>query len=317
MIFGAKLKNKRKKRKFSVLRVLKTVVILILMGMIYSLGIAIGENIQVDQAIKKFKDRSVFEQEVTIEYSLGNMQTRRYHKVSRETSFELEDTRSVFYNDTRKFLGQKGDIFVSQDSPFPYSPAAHLFISYYFGGHAAIKTDDNRFIEAVGFPEGDETVLDFILHPGNEPHNFSATVSKSYTNYWLNPTYRTEGDIEYPYYGMRYRNEFIGLRVKDVTSEQIDGAITYAEEKVGFNLYNFLFFLDMKYKFYCTDLVSRAYQSVMVEESIQRSYSRSLNDDRFITSVNDLILSDETYLIFYVEVIDDIWNIYYLEDLEG
>ena len=317
IIFGAKLKNKRRKRRVSVLRILKTVVILILMGMIYSLGIAIGENIQVDQAIEKFKDRSVFEQEVTIEYSLGNMQTRRYHKVSRETSFELEDTRSVFYNDTRKFLGQKGDIFVSQDSPFPYNPAAHLFISYYFGGHAAIKTDDNRFIEAVGFPEGDETVLDFILHPGNEPHNFSATVSKSYTNYWLNPTYRTEGDIEYPYYGMRYRNEFIGLRVKDVTSEQIDGAITYAEEKVGFNLYNFLFFLDMKYKFYCTDLVSRAYQSVMVEESKQRSYSRSLNDDRFITSVNDLILSDETYLIFYVEVIDDIWNIYYLEDLEG
>lgn len=317
MIFGTKLKNKRKKRKFSVLRILKTVVILILMGMIYSLGIAIGENIQVDQAIKKFKERSVFEEEVTIEYSSGNMQTRRYYKVSRETSFELEDTRSVFYDDTRKFLGQKGDVFVSQDSPFPYNPAVHLFISYYFGGHAAIKTDDNRFIEAVGFPQGDETVLDFMLHPGNEPHNFSATVSKSYTNYWLNPVYRSEGDIEYPYYGTRYRNEFIGLRVKDVTSEQIDGAITYAEEKVGFNLYNFLFFLDMKYKFYCTDLVSRAYQSVMVEESKQRSYSRSLNDDRFITSVNDLILSDETYLIFYVEVIDDIWNIYYLEDLEG
>lgn len=317
MIFGAKIKTKHKKKRRIFFRTLKTLLILILMGILYSVGIAVSENIQVDRALNKFKERSVFEEEVTIEYSSGNLQTRRYYKVPRETSYELEDNRSSFYDSTRKFLGQKGDIFVSQDSPFPYLPLIHLFVSYNFGGHAAIKTDDNRFIEAVGFPQEDETILDFILHPGNEPHEYSATVSKSYSNYWLNPVYRTESDQEYPYYGTRYRNEFIGLRVKGVSDEQMDGAIAYAEDKVGKNLYNFLFFLDMKYKFYCTDLVSRAYQSVMVEESKQRLYSKSLNDDRFITSVNDLVLSDETYITFYVEVVDKIWNIYYLEDLEG
>jgi hypothetical protein len=192
-----------------------------------------------------------------------------------------------------------------------------LFVSYYFGGHAAIKNDENRFIEAVGFPEGNETILDFILHPGNEPHNLSATVSKSASNYWLNPVYRSVSDREYPYYGTKYRNDFVGLRVKNVTQDQIDGAVSYAEDKLGTALYNFLFFLDMKYKFYCTDLVSRAYQSVMVDEKDQRQYSKALNDDRFITSVNDMILSDDTYIMFYVEVIDDIWHIYYLEDLEG
>ncbi len=316
LMFAAKIKS-RKRRRITVGKVLKTLLILILMGMVYSLGIAVAENIQVDRAIEDFKDRSTFVEEVTIEYSLGNYQTRRYYEVSRETSYELEDTRSVFYNDTRKFLGQKGDIFVSQDSPFPFTAWAHLFISYYFGGHAAINNGNNRFIEAVGFPQGDETILDFILHPGNEPHNFSATVSNSYTNYWLNPVYRTESDPEYPYYGTRYRNEFIGLRVKNITSEQIDGAVNYAQDKVDKNLYNFLFFLDMEYKFYCTDLVSRAYQSVMVDENRQKNYSRALNDDRFITSVNDLILSDETYMIFYVEYIDDVWHIYYLEDVEG
>jgi hypothetical protein len=287
------------------------------MGMIYSLGIAVAENIQVNHDIKEFKNRAVFEEEITIEYSYGNFQTRRYYKVSRETSYELFDTRSVFYDDTRKFLGQSGDIFVSQDSPFPYNPLVHLFVSYYFGGHAAIKNHDNKFIEAVGFPSGDETVLDFMLHPGNEPHNFSATVSKSASNYWLNPVYRTTSDQEYPYYGTKYRNDFIGLRVKNITEAQIDGAIAYGEDKIGTALYNFLFFLDMKYKFYCTDLVSRAYQSVMVDEDDQRLYSKALNDDRFITSVNDLILSDDTYITFYVEVIDDIWHIYYLEDMEG
>lgn len=315
-MFSLKIKTK-KKHKVTVGKVLKTLLILILMGMIYSLGIAVAENIQVDRAIQNFKERSTFVEEVTIEYSLGNYQTRRYHKVSRETSYELEDTRSVFYNDTKKFLGQKGDIFLSQQSPFPYNAWAHLFISYYFGGHAAINDGNNRFVEAVGFPEADETILDFILHPGDQPHNFSATVSNSYSNYWLNPVYRSESDPEYPYYGNKYRNEFVGLRVKHITAEQIDGAVSYAQSKVDKNLYNFLFFLDMEYKYYCTDLVSRAYQRVMVEENKQRNYSRALNDDRFITSVNDLILSDETYIIFYVEVIDDIWHIYYLDDMEG
>ncbi|MDY0075478.1 MAG: hypothetical protein RBR75_06360, partial [Acholeplasmataceae bacterium] len=184
---------------------LKIFIILILMGMVYSLGITLAENIQVNKAIQAFKDRSEFEEEVTIEYSLNNYQTRRYYKVSRETSFELEDTRSVFYNDTRKFLGQKGDIFMAQASPFPFNPLVHLFISSYFGGHAAIKTGDNRFVEAVGFPQDGETILDFILHPGDQPHDYSATVSNSYTNYWMNPVYRSESDPEFPYYGTRYR----------------------------------------------------------------------------------------------------------------
>jgi hypothetical protein len=316
-MFLSKVHKPKKRRRHRFLKGVKIVFILILMGMIYSLGIAVAENIQVNRMIANFKERSVFETEVTIEYSTNRFQTRRYYKVSRETSYELEDTRSVFYDQTRKFLGQSGDIFVSQDSPFPDTPLVHSFISYYFGGHAALKTSDNRFIEAVGFPDDDESILDFILRPGNEPHNFSATVSKSPSNYWLNPNYRTESDSSYPYYGTRYRNDFIGLRVKGVTQDQIDGAIQYGEDQLDQSLYNFLFFLDMTYKYYCTDLVSRAYQSVMVEESKQRNYSRALNDDRFITSVNDMVLSRDTYMIFYVEVIEDIWHIYYLEDLEG
>jgi hypothetical protein len=55
----------------------------------------------------------------------------------------------------------------------------------------------------------------------------------------------------------------------------------------------------------------------MVPESEQTNYSKSLNDDGFITSVNDIILSEETYIAFYVEIIDDIVHIYYLEDVEG
>ena len=131
----------------------------------------------------------------------------------------------------------------------------------------------------------------------------------------MNPKYRTPSDDAYPYYGPNYRTNFVGLRVKDITSDQIDGVVEFANDQIDWALYNFTFFLDMKYKFYCTDLVSRAYQSVMVDEEDQRDYARALNDDKFITSVNDIILSKETYMIFYVEIVDGITNIYYLEDM--
>ncbi len=107
------------------------------------------------------------------------------------------------------------------------------------------------------------------------------------------------------------------MRVKDITETQINGAVAYADDKVDKSLYNFLFFLDMEYKYYCTDLVSRAYQDVMVPESEQTNYSKALNDDGFITSVNDIVLSEQTYITFYVEIIDEIVHIYYLEDVEG
>ena len=309
--------KKHHKRKFKdrIIRCLIISFILLLTLFTYSMGIATYENIKVNKIINDFKERSVYEYEETIQYYPGVYQTRVYHKVSRETSYEVNDSRSIFTDESRKLLGQKGDIFLSQESPFPGTPLIHPWITYNFGGHAAIHNGNNRFIEAVGFPQAGETIFDFIFHPGNEPHNFSATVNVTSSNYWLNPNFRSESNPDFNYYGNYYRPEFIGIRVKDVTEDQIDGAVEFANDKVDFNLYNFTFFLDLEYKYYCTDLISRAYQSVLVEEKDQRNYSRSLNDDRFVTTVNDMILSDDTYLTFYVEIIDEVIHIYYLEDI--
>jgi len=310
-----KRKHKKKKKKISIVRMLKFLLLIIIGGIVYSFGVAVSENIRVDRAIEAFKDRSVFEEEVNFEYAPGVFQVRRYYSVSRETSFELEDTRSVFYDSTRKYLGQKGDVYVTRESPFPDSPAFHLFMSYYFGGHAAINNGENKFIEATGFPEDDETVWEIITQPGNEPNDYSVTASLSASNYWLNPRYRAANAPEVPYFGRGYRQNFIGLRIKNVTQDQLDGVVEFGMEKVDVSLYNFLFFLDMKYKFYCTDLVSRAWQHVLIESDEQRLYSKALNDDGFITSVSDIILSNDTYMSVYVEVIDEIYHIYYLEDI--
>lgn len=317
-----KTRNKKKMRKLQkpwkrrVKNILKKVGLLLIAAIIFTLGKAITKDLLVKKAIRDFKARAVFEYEENFEYAPGVFQVRKYYKVSRETSAEINDSRSAFYDETRKFIGQTGDILVTQQSPFPQVPVIHQFITYYFGGHAAIKSNDNRFYEAAGYPGPGDNILDAIFHDGSQPHDLTMTASKSGTNYWLNPSYRREGTVEYQYYGSYYRPKFIGLRVKDVTEDQINGAVAYAKAQVdNDSLYNFLYFLDMKYKFYCTDLVSRAYQDVMLEPRAQRNYAQALNDDGFITSVNDMVLSKDTYIFTYVEVIDDVVHLYYLEDV--
>ncbi|MBU1142296.1 MAG: hypothetical protein KKH92_01480 [Firmicutes bacterium] len=301
-------------RKVKIKPILKIMLIIILSAIIYSFGVAVSENQQMDKEIQEFVDRAVFEYEEEFEYTPGVFQTRRYYSVSRETSYELADTRSVFYNSSRKFLGQKGDMYATRLSPFPNAGIIDTFITYYFGGHVALNNGENRYIEAVGFPDDDESIFDIIFHPGNEPHDYSVTVSTSY-NYWLNPKFRSPEHPDAAIYGEMYRTKYVGLRVKNVTQEQIDAAVDYGMDKVDKNLYNFLIFMDMRYKYGCTDLVSRAYQAALVEPERQRDYAKSLNDDGFITSVHDIILSKETYIISYVEVIDEVVHLYYLEDI--
>ncbi|NLK12122.1 MAG: hypothetical protein GX312_00825, partial [Candidatus Phytoplasma sp.] len=124
--------------------------------------------------------------------------------------------------------------------------------------------------------------------------------------------HRGESDPAYPYYGSFYRDSFIGLRVKNITKEEKQLAINEAKRLEEINtMYNYLFFLDTKNKYYCTDFISRIYQSINYQRNDKEKLS--LNDDGFITSVNDLILSKDTYIFFYKETIGNHEHIYYFE----
>jgi len=317
MIFLSKMsrKKKNKRRIKIIIRILNLMLIFVLGGIVYSFGVATYENIQVDVDIAAFKARATTEIEVNFEYRAGVFQQRVYHIVPRETSYELEDTRSVFNDETYTDLGQTGDIFVTQDSPFPTVFGFHQFMSYYFGGHAAFKSSSNTFYEATGMANDFSDILTAIRADGYAESASRITASESPNNYWLYPTYRSPNVADYEVYGPYYRNEFVGLRVKGVTDSQLVDLENFGDEVIYNAYYNYLFFLDMKDKYYCTDLVSRAYQSIMVPTEDQKEYSKVLNDDGFITSVNDLILSNDTYMICYVEVIDEVVHIYYLEDI--
>lgn len=314
----AKIERKMRKKK-NLRRIIKRVFILFIFfclgGAVYSLGVAVYENAQRTILINDFKDRATFEYEDVVMYG-STEQVRRYYKVQRTKDYELNDTRSVFESEDRKNLGKDGDVFMTWESPFPNIPIIHQFISFYYGGHAALKSEELGYLQATGFPASDESLIEIILTPGDTPEPYqSVTANINPSEYWTNPKFRNESSNKYPFYGPYYRNQFVVVRVKDVDQEMIDNVISYAEERIDVAMYNFLFFLDMQYKYYCTDFVSRAYQSVLVPEDEQGLYSKALNDDWFITSVNDILLSNDTYMTIYAEVRDDIFHIYYLEDI--
>lgn len=303
------------------IKIIKKISIFLLLfvigGAFYSLGVTTYETIRVNKTIKNFINRAEYEEDKDwLRYESDEYDViRKYFKVSRET-YE-RDNYNVFVDENKRELGQKGDIFVGRTSAFPEKPVIHEFITYYFGGHASISDGDGGFYETIGI--ANDNIFDVIKHDDQDDnHNFSVTVEYTKVNDW-----QKMGKFPEDRYFGYYRNEFIGLRVKEMNEDLLDGVINYLDDKVERrSLYNFLFFLDMTNKYYCTDLVSRAY-SYVLNDNKEVLYANRLNDDGFITSVNDLILSKDTYIAFYFKLtskkIDNkliiYENYYYLEDI--
>lgn len=320
-------------------RVIKILLTLSLMGIVYSFFFTTYEHFKVNKMINDFKSRGDIENAEMIKVYKGGLDYyRRYIEVPRETKNELNDNRNVFYDNDKEQLGMDGDIFVTRKSPFPNVPIIHQFVSYYYGGHAALlnyENDRQYFIEATGFPDWEsESLFDYIFNKGYGDHDLTSTVYETSYNSWQTPR---SGEHYYNYF---YRDKYIGLRavnlfIDEENSEElynsyIEESINMAKLKVeNEHLYNFLFFLNMKNKYYCTDLIGRVYEEAYEKvfnnniDYHSKGYAKKMNDDGFITSVNDLILSKDTFIHFYVEINEEkindetvlVENIYYLEDV--
>lgn len=273
-------------------------------------------NYQVDVQISAFKSRSSKFETIEILHDNGAIETRMYHPIARTSNYEISDNRSIFEeNKLNPNIGQNGDIFVTKESPFPSLFGFHQLMSFYVGGHAALK-DGNQVIEAVGFPAVNEKIIDIIKDPSDGTHSFNVGVKKRDANYWVIPNFRNENHKDFSYYGSYYRKKFIVLRVKNIDVNELELTLDYANEHVNNeSLYNFLFFFDKHNKFYCTDLISRSFRHAKNPKEIDTKYPRTLNDNGFVTTVNDLILSKSTYLTAYVENIDGLRHVYYLSDV--
>src|SRR5690606_34953870 len=151
-------------------------------------------------------------------------------------------------------------------------------------------------------------------HQGFDTDNSLSVAANETSNYWLQ-SMRNESHAEYPHYGEYYRNKIFTLRTKyeDISTRdsEVDELIDFGQSLVGRGLYNYLCVFDTEYKYYCSDLVSRAFETM--SKKTDRSYN--LNQDGFITTINDIIVSKDVYLTIFKETVNDEIHIYYLEDV--
>jgi hypothetical protein len=280
--------------------IVRTLLVLVAGFFIFLFGQTIGEHIAIQREIRQFVQRGVLDE-------VHSTDTIKYYKVSRETYYPDELIRNPFYNNDLTRPGSAGDIFVTQQSPLVGYPGVHEFVTFFFGGHAAVLDSTNRVYETIGIPDSDENLLNVILNGGRNTHVTGGTY-----NYWLDSTYRNTdpNDPSYRAFGNWYRNEWVGLRIKGVTQADIDEALLFLEDKaIQEAQYNFLFVLNTKNKYYCTDMVSRAYESIQTDSGKQKY---NLNRDLIAVTVNDLILSKNTYISYYVTTKHNIKHVYYI-----
>ena len=160
-----------------------------------------------------------------------------------------------------------------------YNDIAGMLSKNFFIGHATINIteDGSKCIESVGNDEGFDGV-------------------RIVDNTWIETEVRYGNDAQI----------IIGLRLKNTTEEKRN---KICEEllKLEGKEYNHLVFLYRKNKYYCTDLISRT----LKKENI------NINYDSLYTTGNDIIVSNETYIIFLCErVKEGFFNIYYLTEEE-
>lgn len=281
-------------------RIIKISLVLFLGFLVFLTGQTFAETAKINKEIKTFMDKGVYQPHLSEEGTI------KFYKVSRETYYPNELKREPFFNGDLTKPGASGDILVTRQSPIPTYPGFYEFVSFYFGGHAAYIGENNNIYETFGFPNYDETLLDVIINGGD-----STFVQVEHSNYWLDPNYRDDNSPDYIKFGNYYRKEWIGLRVKGVTDDEISQVTSYMDELVEKEAqYNHLYIFNTKNKYYCTDMMSRAYATITNSNGDSKY---NLNKDGVVTTVNDLILSSDTYISYYVKTDkSNVKHVYYI-----
>jgi hypothetical protein len=280
-------------------KIIKFIVVLFIGFLTFLTGQTMAEHIKIKQKVKNFTNLGILQDDISTDKI-------KFYKVSRETYYPNEYKRDAFYNNSLVDPGVEGDIMLTQQAPYPTLPGIYEFVTFYFGGHAAYIGPNNTVYDIAGYPSIGETFIGVYFKGGRD-----TVVSTSY-NYWLEPTYNDEDDANYKYFGNYYRKEFFGIRIKGVTKEEVARVTEYMEHLDEIKAqYNFQYIFNKKDRYYCTDMVERAYNSITNSDGKPKY---NLNNDWVVVTVNDLLLSNDTYLSFYVKTDkNDVKHIYYID----
>ncbi|MGI6360096.1 MAG: hypothetical protein ACOX02_03555 [Acholeplasmatales bacterium] len=279
-------------------KIIKLVIVLFIGFLIFLTGQTVAEHINVRQKVRNFTKLGVLQNDISTDKI-------KFYKVSRETYYPNEYYRDAFYNNSLVDPGAEGDILLTQQAPYPTLPGIYEFVSFYFGGHAAYVGSDNIIYDIAGYPSAGETFLGVYFNGGK-----STIVSDNY-NYWLDSTYNKETEANYKYFGGYYRKEFFGIRVKGVTKEEVAEVTKFMKHLDEIKAqYNFQYIFNKKDRYYCTDMMERAYNSITNSDGKSKY---NLNNDGVAVTVNDMLLSKDVYISFYVRTDkNNVKHIYYI-----
>ncbi len=258
-------------------RIIIIVALIILIPSIIFVINGLVERVSVNNMINEFKKRGEF---------VTKVGDTNYYKVIAKDD---EDGKNVFdiYNED-KYIGTTGDIILTNRNPLRYSNTIFtkeivgIFAKSMFLGHASYNVTDDGAV-----------IVEITDHTTNDNKNIEDVSGVKYSqNTWISE------DDGSPY--------IIGLRIKGISEEVKERIVDFASNNIG-KEYNYLF-IKREERFYCTDLVSRAYEDSGI----------NINYDGFFVTGNDMIVSGETYIIFirekYVENGEEYYNIYYLQE---
>lgn len=263
--------KKRKNTLFKILNVIKMFFIVIFVMLIIFILNGSIECANVNSQIAEFKSRAEW---------VSDKDTQSFYKVVATHDYEIEDLKTRrTYSPSANYIGSIGDILITSRNPmqgvlFLDWPIG-MFSKYFYVGHSVIisEYDGSMVYESEGKLDKK------VLHSRNNwAHSFTPR----------NPT-------------------IIGLRVK-TDIETINKALEYCEQQLG-KPYNPTFLFNRANSYYCTDLISRAYEYAGL----------NVNYDYLATTGNDMTVSNNTYMFFYMEQrLDENneihYDIYYLSE---
>ena len=245
--------NKSVKKKL-----LKVISLSLVVFILFFLTTTLAEYVVINNEIESFMERGKL-----VDTDIINK--IKYYEVPRKEGEVDKPSFTSYYGDKYAFAGSYGDVLLTQESPFFGDfdiPLAYEFVSLWFGGHAAIISDE---FDEDGYPE----IIEATALSKTPENN---VVTKTW-NYWLY---------------QEYRDNFIGIRVKGATTNDYKNYTNWAKDQLGVP-YNMSFIFNTDSSFYCSDLVSKGWA--------EQGYE--LNSDAIVTTINDIVSSDDTYIFFY------------------
>ncbi len=184
--------------------------------------------------------------------------------VSHETS-----NKTIVMNDEGEyFLGQNGDIILTNYLSFTEKiPFISELCNFYIGGHTSIVFD-NYIYQSIGI--GEKTGV--IKEKNTILYNDSIT-------------------------------ELIGLRIKNIKEDEILKAKEYVLKQVG-KKYNYFYIFNKTNKFYCNDLIVRAYGN-------EALLNYKLYKNKYITTTHNILNSKDIEIVFYYKKVNNIKYYYF------